>query len=253
MKKKDEQWPPEWLIDLLEVDLPKLESKIGVKLLRKKDRVAVPFKCGSYGCIFFLEGDDTRILKITEDVHEGPYSAYVWMLQRSNVSTRRGLVSAVTVRIDGVWQISDDDERPVYVILEERVDPESDGIPELLIDGSDRYTDGWDKFMELREEEEKRRPSQKKIDALQIESDAFIEEGMKMMNRAGPKGRSVVEFLRMIHEDGKPLTDVHRGNLCVRMYDGPEGSGREKGQVVIIDFGVSMANSPFRRMIKRVL
>lgn len=244
-KRRDgEQHPPEWLVESVSPVLERLESAAGVRLLRAPDgRVEVPLACGSYGCVFRLHGDDGRLMKITEDYKEGPYSAYVHMLQAGNVMTAFGPVRSVTVRIDGVWRVSDDEHRTVYAILEEKVDAKKK-IPASIAEGADMYTDGWDAHDKFRK---RKRPATEKEVA---KADADLIGGMESIYSAGARGQAIVEFLRMVYEDGFPLTDMHHGNLCVRAQDGrPE---EKEGQIVIIDFGVSRAKSPFRKSIPEV-
>ena len=241
--------PPDWLEEILDAErLSRLETASGVRLLRRPDgeHLAFPYKCGSYGCVFFLEGDEDRVMKITEDAFEGPYTNYVRLLQAEGVRTSVSSVRSVTVRIDGVWRLFQDDELVVYAILEERVGPLSGNVSDRLIDGSDTYTDGWDLVVKAAE---MKNPS--KAEKAYQKATNLISEGLSEMERGGERGRAVAEFLRLVHEDGAPLTDVHRSNLCLRIKDGPTPD-EKKGQVVVIDFGVSQAKSPFRKSITKL-
>jgi hypothetical protein len=244
--------PPKWLVDRFGPRLLRVERQIGARLLRRGQDVAPPLACGSYGCVFQVEGDETRVVKVTEDRHEGAYTAYIMALQQAGARTEEGLVIAVTVRIDGVWHLEeseDDDEdedEPVFVILEERVLPSKEcKISKKIQSAADTYTDGWDLVMQASEEDSTKRAAKK-----YAEAKTLIADGLRGLRRAGDEGRKVAALLDLVHEEQFPLTDMHRDNLCRRIYKGPNGA--EPGQIVIIDFGVSEAGSPFGRSVKRI-
>jgi hypothetical protein len=249
-RSEDGPRPPSWLDEILDEErLSRLETASGVRLLRypsDPDKLAFPYKCGSYGCVFLLEGDEDRVMKITEDESEGPYTNYVRLLQQEGVRTKFGSVRSVTVRVDGIWRIFYDEELVVYAILEERVGKLPSSISENIIDGSDTYTDGWDLIVKAAEMK-----SDKRAEKAYAEGELLIQTGLRQMEKGGPRGRAVAEFLRLVHEESVPLTDVHRSNLCIRLKDGPTDD-EKKGQIVVIDFGVSQAKSPFRKSIVKL-
>lgn len=192
-----------------------------------------PLGCGAFGCVFELE--DGRVFKVTSDDTEGAYSRWIQQLQQQGVRTRVGPVLAVTARVDDVFRFPRrkrlyGDLVHLYGVIRERVGPGGEGLPKVLSQAVDLYTDGWDTYCGA------------DVGAVEEKGNRFIgvalaRLGLEKVRATGVEGRRLYEMLTYAWRRGVPIMDIHRHNLARRLHGGPGGAKR--GQIVLFDYGGS--------------
>ena len=263
-------YPDDWKTGVRPVLVAKLaaiEARVGSRLLRvprRPDRIEAPLgPPGSYGAVYQLESFPDRLLKISTDRKEGPYSFYVSQLQALGVESPSGPVVWASAVIFDVFQIEHEGDFALWGIVVERLQTlrfQTDEVrivpppvPLWVLGAADRYTDGWDatfghpihKF-----DVDGLRITRRKVKVPADEARGILERGLERLEQSGVS-RPLADFLRLVLADDMPLTDVHRNNLAIRR--GPiEGySGTAAGQLVVFDYGASSVSSSVRRAASR--
>jgi len=229
---------PAWIRSILSGWLPRIEERIGTRLARAPSgRLEPALGEGQYGQVFALQGDPTRVFKITSDDTEGPLTAHIRTLQQQDQKIDGWNVIQVTTRIDLVFEFKPG--KPfrvkgvparVFGILREAVSC-VDVSPEMAA-LLNRYTEGW----------EVNCSNFRQVDRVLGDLKTSSALHKLVSGEAGPDGVRLGRFLEWMGGENAPIMDVHESNVAYRMFDGP--SGARVGQAVIYDFGVSKVCRP---------
>lgn len=262
-------YPKEWgpkVRSVLVDRLAAIEERIGSPLQRvprRPSRLAAPLgEPGRYGAVYELERLPGRILKITTDRLEGPYSFYVSGLQKLGVESASGPVVNASVVVFDVFQI--DAELPLWGIVIERVQPvrydrrsgqvSPSTLPLFILNGADRYNDGWNALrghsIPAYDIDTGVKLKKKRLKVKGPEARVLVDRGLTLLDQS-PISQPLANFLRLVMKDDHAFTDLHRNNMGLRLSAIEGFPSTERGQLVAFDFGCSPVSSAVRRSAGR--
>ena len=267
-------YPEDWkskVRPVLVAKLAAIEARVGSRLLRvanRPDRVESPIgKPGTYGAVYALESFPDRVLKISMDRREGPYSFFISQQQGLGIESASGPVAWASAVVFDVFRIEHDGGFPLWGIVVERlqtfrVEKGDVGrivpplVPAWVVAGANRYTEGWDAVLghpvHLYEDDGHlgRKITRRARKLSGDEARTVLEHGLEILGQS-EMSRPVADFLRLMLAVNKPLTDVHEGNLAIRREAVSGYSGTLPGQLVVFDYGSSSMSSAVKRLASK--
>lgn len=235
---------PKWLRRVFEAGyLPRIERSMQLKILRMID-------CGFWGCVF-TTSDPRWVVKISSDPTEGPMQAEIGKRQQEGQYGYDGFAFVQSVARLSKKIKKQRKEVDVFVIVREEVEP-LDGIfraysfsarPNTMvteISPKARYADvkravkalGQYNTLAFDWYKAKRNAGQRDQELLWRQMEGQLSRVSKWFPHLG-------QSMGMFHYEGRPLKDVHYGNIGIRRHvmDGVLPGDAALGAVVCFDPG----------------
>jgi hypothetical protein len=219
---------PEWIVSYCRMNYDWLVG-LGVDMSKK------PYGVGHFGCAFPHATDDRWVVKLTRDPAEGPAARLMIRLQKEGAYGVDGCVKFQSVA-KGPDVVFRGKTWPTHVIVRENVDPLS-------------RSNNWSKSEEFTKQvywwlgtAQTAARNYARLKTLHLKDKAYGEYATAC-NRLSANAPYLSEFMMAaIDYFGKPLTDVHSGNVGFTLTNWGDDE-RPPGTLVAFDLGHSAPDS----------